>query len=60
MPIVFGAATLASAAICLTALAAPASAAEILRVLDGDTYVIAAPWLPHFLLGQKAWATSFA
>ncbi len=33
-------------AFALILLALPANAGPILRVIDGDTYVIAAPWLP--------------
>ena len=33
-------------ALALILLASPASAGPILRVIDGDTYIISAPWLP--------------
>lgn len=33
-------------AAALILLASPALAGPILRVIDGDTYIIAAPWLP--------------
>ena len=33
-------------ALALILLALPANAGPIVRVIDGDTYIIAAPWLP--------------
>ena len=33
-------------ALALILLASPSLAGPILRVIDGDTYIIAAPWLP--------------